>query len=74
MTELRILVHDNQKVPFLRELFASLDFVDLVEKPLIEGEGNGAAESANAFFDAAGIWIDRDVQLETLHYRAWSRQ
>jgi hypothetical protein len=66
-----IQVQDKQKARLLSELLQSLDFVEMVTT---DHQENSAAEIETDFFALAGIWEDRQIDLNTLRQNAWPRQ
>lgn len=71
MEQIVIQVQDKQKAQLLSELLQSLDFVELVTT---SHEENGAKETEGDFFDLAGIWEGRQIDLSALRQKAWPRQ
>lgn len=70
MTEIIVRVHDERKAELLRELLASLDFVDIIES---RSSKDAKGDDAD-FFALSGLWKDRHVTLELLRQQAWPRQ
>lgn len=74
MEQIMVRVRDESKVDLLVNLLGSLDFVDEVRA---FGEVKTHPESDNGvedFFSLAGLWADRDVNIEVIRQRAWPRQ
>ena len=76
MQEITVEVADRAKAHMLLELLKALDFVDLVrtsEKPDARVDTIDADEESD-FFSLAGLWADREVNLESIRQQAWPRQ
>lgn len=74
MMEIIIRVRDEHKAQLLREILASLDFVDAIDSRKEEAtETTPEKEEAN-FFALAGLWAERDIDLESIRQQAWPRQ
>lgn len=71
MEQIVIQVQDKQKARLLSELLQSLDFVEMVTT---DHQENSVAETEGDFFALAGIWEDRQIDLNTLRQNAWPRQ
>lgn len=67
MDEIIIKIKDNSRKKFFLELLEQLDFVELVELGKINKE-----EQNSDFFDAAGIWKDKDIEPNQLREKAWN--
>lgn len=69
------MVKNEEKARMLSELLQALDFVTEVKfnqiGQLPASEENG--EKAD-FFALAGIWEDRQIELEDIRRQAWPRQ
>lgn len=69
MEQIIIRVRDSDKAKLLREVLQALDFVDMVDS-----ESQVEKIKTEDFFEFAGIWKDRDIDLTTLRKKAWPRQ
>ena len=71
MEQIVIQVQDKQKARLLSELLQSLDFVETVTTAHQE---SGDVETEDEFFALAGIWEDRQIDLDSLRQKAWPIQ
>jgi hypothetical protein len=57
----------------LLELLASLDFVNIVKKNPEENKDrpSGAQKRKADFFSFAGLWADRDINIQSIRRHAW---
>ncbi len=74
MEQIVIQVKDGSKTEWLIELLRSLDFVQSVTFAAEEEEPTLSPTDKDDFFEIAGIWEGRDVEIETLRQQAWPRQ
>lgn len=59
----------------LLELLKALDFVDLVKTSSEEElDSEPSQDKVTDFFSMAGLWENRDINLETVRQQAWPRQ
>jgi hypothetical protein len=71
MVEIIIRVSDEYKAQILRELLASLDFVEAIDSHDVEVTETITEVEKPDFFALAGLWTDRDVDLESIRQQAW---
>ncbi|MFN8446505.1 MAG: hypothetical protein U0175_37285 [Caldilineaceae bacterium] len=76
MEEITILIKDKNKANLLTSFLQALDFVTSVR---VTHKKNGKHISAsqkrdNDFFAVAGLWKDRNIDLQTIRSKAWPRQ
>ena len=74
MERIIVQVRDKEKAKMLLEFLAALDFVDLVKGSEAAEEGPTEREEPLDFFSLAGLWKDREVNLDSLRQKAWPRQ
>lgn len=77
MEQIVVQVKDKEKARVLFELLSTLDFVDSVRTSVTEElETTSTAQQIELFdfFSLAGLWQDRDVNLESIRQKAWPRQ
>lgn len=77
MEQIVVQVKDKEKARVLFELLSALDFVDSVRTSVTEElETTSTAQQIELFdfFSLAGLWQDRDVNLESIRQKAWPRQ
>lgn len=67
MEQITVRIRHKAKAKVLLDLLTALDFVESVER--VETQ-----EESPDFFSFAGIWRDRDVDLDPIREKAWSRQ
>ncbi len=76
MEQIIIQVQDKEKAKMLFELLKALDFVYLVntsEKKDTEIDMTTTEESLD-FFSLAGLWKNREINLESIRKKAWPRR
>jgi hypothetical protein len=76
MEQIVVQVRDKEKAKMLLELLTALDFVDSVKTSQVEeAEGDITNQEEEVdFFSLAGLWQDREVNLESIRHKAWPRQ
>jgi hypothetical protein len=77
MEQIVIQVSDKEKADMLFKLLNSLDFVNFVSSRVEENvETTTTAGDKNHidFFSLAGLWKNREVDLELIRKKAWPRQ
>ncbi len=76
MEQIIIQVKDKAKAKMLLELLVALDFVNSVKTSGTEEveQGLTGPEESSDFFSLAGLWADRDINLESIRQKAWPRQ
>jgi len=73
MSEIVVHIQDRTKIGFLVELLTSFDVVDGVDASH-EISSDVVNNDSSDFFSLAGIWYDRDIDIETLRSQGWSRR
>ncbi len=73
MERITIQVKDRSKAAILFELLQSLDFVELVSFDKDQSKTESEAQTVD-FFSMAGLWKDRNIELDTIRQKAWPRQ
>lgn len=77
MEQIVIQVKDKHKAKLLFELLTDLDFVNDVKTSEQEDGDNQTlttTEQSLDFFSFAGLWANRDINLQSIHQKAWPRQ
>ncbi len=76
MEQIIIQVKDKAKAKMLLELLVALDFVNSVKTSGIEEVEQEITEPEESldFFSLAGLWADREIDLELIREKAWPRQ
>ena len=83
MEQIVVHIKDKSKVDLLVGLLTSLDFVSAVDATAVvvaearEEVGVTQEVSRNDsadFFNLAGLWSGRDIDVETIRRQAWPRQ
>ncbi len=75
MEKISIQVKDSEKADLLVQFLRGLDFVESVSKnDLPVTESLSKIDISEEFFALAGIWADRDINLETLRQKAWPKR
>jgi len=76
MEQIIIQVKDREKAKLLSELLAALDFVESIETVKTEDSEIDSVKETELldFFSLAGLWVDREISLETIRQKAWPRQ
>lgn len=73
MEQVIVEVSDKAKAKMLVELLSSMDFVSSVTTVPPKSTRKQANRAAD-FFALAGIWADRDIDLEAIRHKAWPRR
>lgn len=68
-----LTLKDPSKEAFLLELLASFDYVEVTDRAEESDDKRTEAEKDYDFFEAAGMWKDRDIDADQLRKDAWSR-
>ncbi len=64
-----VRIHDERKAAIFFEFLKELPFIDVVkEQPL-----QSADQNENSIEDIFGIWKNRDISLESIRNKSWSR-
>lgn len=79
MEQIVVHIKDESKIELLIGLLTSLDFVDTVDTVIDGGETADVKRkidenSAADFFNLAGLWSGRDIDVDALRHLAWPRQ
>lgn len=72
MEQITVLIPNRDKAQLLIELLHSLDFIADIQ--LTSEATNGRHEKTEAstdFFSLAGLWSDRDINVESIRKQAW---
>ena len=70
MVQLTLTIKDPTKEKFLRELFASFDYLQVEEKSATSQE---TTDEPYNFFDSVGRWRGRAIDAGQLRKDAWTR-
>ncbi len=76
MEQIVIHVQDKEKARLLFEMLSALDFVDFIDtksEEQTEANQHGRQETTD-FFKLAGLWENREINLEMIREKAWPRQ
>jgi hypothetical protein len=76
MEQIVIELKDKAKAQMLYKLLSALDFVSSVKTSKSADIKTHAKKSKEQldFFALAGLWSDREINLESLRKQAWPRQ
>ena len=75
MEKILVYVKDKEKAQLLSELLMALDFVESVDTGSANiKEASIPQDGLSRFFDLAGLWEGREVNLNSIRQRAWPRQ
>lgn len=77
MEQIVIQVSDKEKADMLFKLLNSLDFVNFVSSRVeekVETTTTTGDKNHIDFFSLAGLWKNREVDLELIRKKAWPRQ
>lgn len=73
MERVIVEINDKTKAQLLVEMLSSMDFVQsviTVQKKSVRKQ----TDTASDFFALAGIWADRDVNIDSIRSKAWPRR
>lgn len=73
MEQITVQVRDKEKARMLLELLTALDFVESVQTIRSESAVEYQEEPPD-FFALAGLWQDRETNLESIRQQAWPRR
>jgi len=76
MEQFVVQVKDKHKARILLELLTSLDFVNIVKKNPIKDKDHpsGVQKRKTDFFSFAGLWTNRDINIQSIRRQAWPGQ
>ena len=76
MEQFVVQVKDKHKAKMLLELLTSLDFVNIVKNNLQEDKDHqpGVRKRKTDFFSFAGLWANRDINIQSIRRQAWPGQ
>ena len=74
MEQIVIRVKDKQKAQALKSFLQTLDFVETVTGSEAGMAKKGRQSKKTDFFSLAGIWAGREVSLESIRQKAWSKR
>jgi hypothetical protein len=76
MEQIIVQVKDKHKAQILLELLTDLDFVTAVKTNTAEDEDMQTMTPVQAldFFELAGLWENRDINLQSIRQQAWPRR
>lgn len=73
MERVIVEINDKSKVQMFVEMLSSMDFVQsvtTVQKKSVRKQ----TDTSSDFFALAGIWADRDVDIDSIRSKAWPRR
>jgi hypothetical protein len=72
MTRLQITIKDSEKAVIVINLLKELPFVE-IEGNTIDKKNDTAKKKAKSLEDLFGLWENKDISLEKIREKAWSR-
>lgn len=73
MEQVIVEVSDKAKAKMLVEMLSSMDFVESVTTSQKKSTRKRLSEPVD-FFSLAGIWAERDLDIESIRHKAWPRR
>ena len=73
MEQVVVEVSDKAKAKMLVEMLSSMDFVESVSTSH-KKDARKRSRKPIDFFSLAGIWADRDINIESIRHQAWPRR
>ena len=67
MEKIVLTIKDSRKKNFLLELLKQFDFIE------VQKTSSAQKSSSYNFFDSAGLWKNRDIDVSQLRDKAWKR-
>lgn len=67
MEKIVLTIKDSRKKNFLLELLKQFDFIEVQKTSSVQ------KSSSYNFFDSAGLWKNRDIDVSQLRDKAWKR-
>ena len=70
MTSIKITIKEDDKARDLIRFLSDIDYLDIQVEKHADAEDNNSTKALGLIF---GMWKDRDITLESIRKKAWSR-